>query len=205
MGEASAGPLPPEVEAMVQQVTAVMPQVPYTAIRKDLSKHHFFKLDGQLPLSINFLFLFFLPTVSTHSVDQTITNILEGRVKYTPIPTLHEATSVRSGAGDSVMSKSQVSQSLFGGNKSRSAHLSQQRQMSLDDRKKLLFEQARRQVLLLNCSVQLGIDNLCLGQGPQHIMTNELAKIIAFVCNVLPVRVCLFTFTNHVRIIGLDS
>lgn len=28
----------PEIEVMVQQVTAVLPQVPHTAIRKDLSK-----------------------------------------------------------------------------------------------------------------------------------------------------------------------
>ena len=36
--ELSASKDSPEIEAMVQQVTAVLPQVPHTAIRKDLSE-----------------------------------------------------------------------------------------------------------------------------------------------------------------------
>ncbi|XP_064382937.1 lipid droplet-regulating VLDL assembly factor AUP1-like isoform X2 [Halichondria panicea] len=109
----------PEIEAMVQQVTAVMPHVPHNAIRQDL--------------------------LSTRSVDMTITNIIEGRVKYTSIPTLHETTdraSVSSGAN--VSGGVSSSSSLFGGSRSRSVHLSLQRQMSLDERKKLLLEQSRK-------------------------------------------------------------
>ena len=95
--------------------------------------------------------------MSTHSVDQTITNILDGHVKFAPIPTLHEATGeggvrsgagnrdgyVRSGSGDQGVGP-KVESGLFGGRKSRSAHLSLQRHMSLEERKKLLLEQARR-------------------------------------------------------------
>ena len=69
--EASAGPLSPEVEAMVQQVTAVMPQVPYTVIRKDLSKYHFScKLNGQLPLNIDCLLHIATCTCCTCSIEQ---------------------------------------------------------------------------------------------------------------------------------------
>ncbi len=90
--------------------------------------------------------VFVFCAVSTKSVDMTITNIIEGRVKYTSIPTLHETTdggaSISTGA--SVSSGRSSSSSLFGGSRSRSAHLSLQRQLSLDERKKLLLEQSRK-------------------------------------------------------------
>lgn len=103
--------------------------------------------------------------VSTHSVDQTITNILDGRVKFTSIPTLHEATgggNVRVGAGNRSGSGDQgrepkLESGLFGGRKSRSAHLSLQRHMSLEERKKLLLEQARRYI-----DTSPGL-NMCIG------------------------------------------
>ncbi len=95
--------------------------------------------------ALKMLLVVFLCAVSTRSVDMTITNIIEGRVKYTSIPTLHETTdraSVSSGAN--VSGGVSSSSSLFGGSRSRSVHLSLQRQMSLDERKKLLLEQSRK-------------------------------------------------------------
>lgn len=47
-----------QLDTMVHQVTAVLPHIPYTVIRKDL--------------------------LSTNSVDATITNLLEGRVESSP-------------------------------------------------------------------------------------------------------------------------
>ena len=72
-------------------------------------------------------------------MDQTITNILEGRVQYNSVPTLQEAATESRASG-----KGSPASSLFGGSKARSSRLSLQRQMSLDDRKKLLLEQARK-------------------------------------------------------------
>ena len=75
--------------------------------------------------------------VKTRNVDITITNLLEGHVKYDPIPTLQEVTAAssrpnRSGGGG--RGSVTVSRSFS----------SAQRQHSLEERKRNLLEQARR-------------------------------------------------------------
>lgn len=80
--------------------------------------------------------------VSTQSVDLTITNILDGHVTFTPLPNLQELA-------EGVEERERASQlkggsELFRGPNPKSVHLSQQRQMSLEERKVLLLEQARR-------------------------------------------------------------
>ena len=77
--------------------------------------------------------------VKTRNVDITITNLLEGHVKYDPIPTLQEVTAAsnhpnRSGGGGGGGGGVTVSRSFS----------SAQRQLSLEERKRNLLEQARR-------------------------------------------------------------
>lgn len=79
--------------------------------------------------------------MKTRNVDITITNLLEGHVKYDPIPTLQEVTAASSrpnrsggGGGGGGGGGVTVSRSLS----------SAQRQLSLEERKRNLLEQARR-------------------------------------------------------------
>lgn len=78
--------------------------------------------------------------MKTRNVDITITNLLEGHVKYEPIPTLQEVTAAsshpnRSGGGGG---------GGGGGVTVSRSFSSAQRQLSLEERKKNLLEQARR-------------------------------------------------------------
>ena len=101
------------------------------------------------------------PLETTNSVDVTITNILEGRVEYEPIPTLHEASGatrtatggaggtggggVRNRGGGGELGKGG---GLFG---SSSVLVAMQRQLSLEDRKKQFIETAKRCVTAALC------------------------------------------------------
>lgn len=106
----------PQLETMIHQVTAVMPQVPLSVIRKDLCE------SAVLPhLS---LIMECWHTVSTNNVDATITNLLEGRVKYS----------------EPSFSNNSMSQ-VF---RRKVAPPSSQHQSSLEDRKKELLQNARR-------------------------------------------------------------
>ena len=70
--------------------------------------------------------------VKTNDVDATITNLLEGRVKYTP----SSPSTTAAGA-----SKSTAASQLF---KRKVPSSSTQRQLSLEERKKELLQNARR-------------------------------------------------------------
>lgn len=100
---------------MVQQVREVLPQVPSSAISRDLSQ--------------------------THCVDTTITNILEGRVSYTPEKEDREAKSDSDGktasSGNANEKTSTTPQIKFSRN-------SEERQRLLNQRKAQMLENARR-------------------------------------------------------------
>ena len=100
-------------------------------------------------------------TVVTKNVDMTITNFLEGRIKYTPIPNLYETTAARlrkratksGGTANSGPTKPTVGkQSSSGGREglfdskgsTTSISSAKQRQLSLEEKKKLLIENARK-------------------------------------------------------------
>jgi hypothetical protein len=85
----------------------------------------------------------------------TITNFLEGRVKYNPIPNLYETTTAslrkratKSGTNASTANpkaKKTSEGGLFGSKTSTTSISSaKQRQLSLEEKKKLLIENARK-------------------------------------------------------------
>lgn len=113
---------PSELDTMVSQVTAVLPQVPHNVIRRDL---------GSSPDNPSSL-LDFVFTVTTNNVDATITNLLEGRVKYTP-----SSPSVTTAGASRRTSASQ----LF---RRKVPSSSTQRHLSLEERKRELLQNARR-------------------------------------------------------------
>ncbi len=111
--------------------------------------------------------------VKTNSVDVTISNFLEGKVQYNPVPTLQEATTSqqhsstapvrprtthtkqsvapKSSAGNGGVTQRRSSgpkkPSLFSAGSSP-ALASMQRQLSLEERKRNLLEQARRSAVV---------------------------------------------------------
>ncbi|KAI0225286.1 Ancient ubiquitous protein 1 [Lamellibrachia satsuma] len=113
-------------DLMVRQVQEVLPHVPQDAIRKDLAL--------------------------TKDVDLTITNILEGRVQFNPVaPSVNEPvtaspanTTMNSSERTTLSSPCQVASKMF-------QRSSQQRHLSLQDRKKLLIETARQRYLENHC------------------------------------------------------
>jgi ancient ubiquitous protein 1 len=112
------------MERMVRQVSAVMPQVPHSAIMTDLLR--------------------------TMSVDATITNILEGIVAYDALPPEPPKSQTTPTATPSVLSSS--SPPLKSGDlrprKYYSAAMeAMHRQLSLNERKQQLLEKARRQYI----------------------------------------------------------
>lgn len=109
---------PSELDTMVHQVTAVLPQVPYTVIKKDL--------------------------MSTNSVDATITNLLEGRVKYSPLSP-SASSSVVSGSSSSV--RGTTASQVFRRKVAASSSSPSQRQLSLEERKRELLQSARRKYM----------------------------------------------------------
>lgn len=97
---------------MVQQVREVLPQVPSSAISRDLSQ--------------------------THCVDTTITNILEGRVIYTPEKEAKSDNEVKSASLGNFKEKTPTTpQITFSRN-------SEERQRLLNQRKAQMLENARR-------------------------------------------------------------
>ncbi|XP_054264589.1 lipid droplet-regulating VLDL assembly factor AUP1-like [Macrosteles quadrilineatus] len=101
-----------ELQRMASQVAEVLPYVPYEAIIRDLSR--------------------------TRSVDLTISNILEGSVRFTPVPPEQRASTSRS--APAAGSWSEGSSSSF----PRSA---QDRMMSFVERKARLIEEARKRYM----------------------------------------------------------
>lgn len=116
-------PPSPELDNMVHQVTAVLPQVPYTVIKRDLSQC--------LPANPLASHITSSSIVSTKSVDATITNLLEGRVKFIPSSASTSSSSSK-GTSASTVFRRRVTPSLS------------QRQLSLEEQKRELLQNARR-------------------------------------------------------------
>ncbi|KAK2154213.1 hypothetical protein LSH36_274g01040 [Paralvinella palmiformis] len=117
------GPVPDPFLQMAQQVKEVLPHVPLNIIRTDLAL--------------------------TKDVDLTITNILEGRVQFSPEEPGVEATPSTSVANSSQQKQTSATTSpsdVSSGTTSFSKN-SQDRHLSLADRKKALVENARRRYL----------------------------------------------------------
>lgn len=86
----------------------------------------------------------------------TINNFLEGRVKYNPIPNLYETTTAslrkratksgtNGGTANPKTKKTSSEGGLFGSKTSTtSVSSAKQRQLSLEEKKKLLIENARK-------------------------------------------------------------
>ncbi|XP_019864407.1 PREDICTED: ancient ubiquitous protein 1-like [Amphimedon queenslandica] len=108
----SMGTPPPEIERMTYQVISVLPHIPAHVIRKDLMK--------------------------TRNVDVTVTNFLEGRVKFDPAPP-SSSSGGRGGGGGAVpqpqKSKPKEKFSLEEGNR------------AFQERKKSLLENARKRYI----------------------------------------------------------
>ncbi|KAK2190287.1 hypothetical protein NP493_79g03062 [Ridgeia piscesae] len=111
-------------DLMIRQVQEVLPHVPQDAIRKDLAL--------------------------TKDIDLTITNILEGRVQFSPVaPSVNEPVTV-SPAKTTVKSTERLSSPIQVASKTFQRS-SQQRHLSLQDRKKLLIDAARQRYLEKHC------------------------------------------------------
>jgi len=101
-----------ELQRMASQVVEVLPYVPYEAIIRDLSR--------------------------TRSVDLTISNILEGSVRFTPVPPEQRASTSRSPS---------TSGSWGEGSSSSFPRSAQDRMMSFVERKARLIEEARKRYM----------------------------------------------------------
>ena len=104
---------------------------------------------------VGLIMVFLSLLVKTRNVDVTITNILEERVRYDPIPTFHELTAASSnsnrGGGSTVVSR-------------KTNFSSVQRQLSLEERKRNLLEQARRWEVIPAVEHRCGGSSLTLYQ-----------------------------------------
>ncbi|XP_019615147.1 PREDICTED: ancient ubiquitous protein 1-like [Branchiostoma belcheri] len=113
-----------KLQVMVSQVREVLPQVPEEIVRRDLTE--------------------------TGDVDATITNILEGRVRYTPEtpPPTPEQASKLSSTPQQDVGAAQMASPLevpkFAGEFNRSPD---QRHMSLQERKQAMYDIARRRYM----------------------------------------------------------
>lgn len=102
----------------------------------------FWEKNIALPITYDSLII----TVKTKNVDQTITNILEGRVQYTPIsretkPATPKTSPASSASTSQPQNNSMIAAaSTFG----KTAH---ERNLSFQERKKLLIENARRRYI----------------------------------------------------------
>ena len=88
-------------------------------------------------------------SVKTQSVDVTITNFLEGRVKYQPVATHYPSSS--GGSRKTGGAKKSGGSELFGSKakNTNTASLSAQRQLTFEERKRTLLEQARKYVITI--------------------------------------------------------
>jgi ancient ubiquitous protein 1 len=116
-----------EIRRMATQVKEVLPHVPLNAIYKDLNK--------------------------TRNVDNTITNILEGRVQFVPeqagstSANPQPSTSVASSTKSAAPSTSSSDRDLFNTAASTFARSAQERNKSFRERKELLIANARRRYI----------------------------------------------------------
>jgi ancient ubiquitous protein 1 len=116
-----------EIRRMATQVKEVLPHVPLNAIYKDLNK--------------------------TRNVDNTITNILEGRVQFVPeqvgstSANPQPSTSVASSTKSAAPSTSSSDRDLFNTAASTFARSAQERNKSFRERKEILIANARRRYI----------------------------------------------------------
>ncbi|XP_046667057.1 lipid droplet-regulating VLDL assembly factor AUP1-like [Homalodisca vitripennis] len=114
LGSQSAPRINYEMQRMASQVAEVLPYVPYDAIIRDLSR--------------------------TRSVDLTISNVLEGTVRFTPLPPEQRASTSSS-------SRTQMSTTVSSEASCSFPRSAQDRMMTFVERKARLIEAARQRYM----------------------------------------------------------
>jgi ancient ubiquitous protein 1 len=137
-------PINLELQRMVAQVAEVLPYVPSDVVLKDL--------------------------VRTHSVDITISNILEGHIPYVPIPATPPSVPQQSKVSSqpmpqpSIVTSTAIGQSSsFDTSAPTFAKSAQERNMSFHERKTRLIENARRRYVEKHGVTLAGLSSVKFG------------------------------------------